>query len=210
VTAQNDLARALSEDEWATLADVLDVPGGPNIDFCVGFLTAVATAPSLIPPSEWLPIVMGDRSPDGPDDPHLGLVLRMYNTISAGLPSKDVFRPSPDETQEIEDWCLGYLQGVELDDAWIGDIEAMEPVFPIAVLAGDQPLNDPEDEDHIDDEEGWKHEARMRLGSSVLEAFFKLAPARRAVKPKRGRNDPCPCGSGKKYKRCCLGKSGVQ
>ena len=21
-----------------------------------------------------------------------------------------------------------------------------------------------------------------------------------------GRNDPCPCGSGKKYKRCCAGK----
>jgi preprotein translocase subunit SecA len=27
-------------------------------------------------------------------------------------------------------------------------------------------------------------------------------PARREV-PKVGRNDPCPCGSGKKYKRCC-------
>jgi len=24
--------------------------------------------------------------------------------------------------------------------------------------------------------------------------------------PKTGRNDPCPCGSGKKYKRCCLDK----
>jgi SEC-C motif-containing protein len=23
-------------------------------------------------------------------------------------------------------------------------------------------------------------------------------------KPKVGRNDPCPCGSGKKYKKCCL------
>lgn len=23
------------------------------------------------------------------------------------------------------------------------------------------------------------------------------------VDPKPGRNDPCPCGSGKKYKRCC-------
>ena len=23
---------------------------------------------------------------------------------------------------------------------------------------------------------------------------------------KVGRNDPCPCGSGKKYKKCCLGK----
>jgi len=25
-------------------------------------------------------------------------------------------------------------------------------------------------------------------------------------KPKIGRNDPCPCGSGKKFKQCCLGK----
>jgi SEC-C motif-containing protein len=24
--------------------------------------------------------------------------------------------------------------------------------------------------------------------------------------PKTGRNDPCPCGSGKKYKHCCLNK----
>ena len=24
--------------------------------------------------------------------------------------------------------------------------------------------------------------------------------------PKVGRNDPCPCGSGKKYKKCCEGK----
>ncbi len=27
-------------------------------------------------------------------------------------------------------------------------------------------------------------------------------------KHKVGRNDPCPCGSGKKYKKCCLGKEG--
>ncbi len=26
------------------------------------------------------------------------------------------------------------------------------------------------------------------------------------VEPKIGRNDPCPCGSGKKYKKCCLNK----
>lgn len=24
-------------------------------------------------------------------------------------------------------------------------------------------------------------------------------------KKKIGRNDPCPCGSGKKYKKCCIG-----
>ena len=26
---------------------------------------------------------------------------------------------------------------------------------------------------------------------------------------KIGRNDPCPCGSGKKYKHCCLNKRGI-
>jgi preprotein translocase subunit SecA len=26
---------------------------------------------------------------------------------------------------------------------------------------------------------------------------------------KVGRNDPCPCGSGKKYKKCCLLKGGA-
>jgi len=28
-------------------------------------------------------------------------------------------------------------------------------------------------------------------------------PARREAYPGTGRNAPCPCGSGKKYKRCC-------
>jgi len=26
---------------------------------------------------------------------------------------------------------------------------------------------------------------------------------------KTGRNDPCPCGSGKKYKHCCLSNSAI-
>jgi uncharacterized protein len=26
------------------------------------------------------------------------------------------------------------------------------------------------------------------------------------IKVKTGRNDPCPCGSGRKYKKCCMGK----
>ncbi len=31
-------------------------------------------------------------------------------------------------------------------------------------------------------------------------------PARAAETKKIGRNAPCPCGSGKKYKKCCMGK----
>ena len=31
----------------------------------------------------------------------------------------------------------------------------------------------------------------------------KAAPIRNTPKTSVGRNDPCPCGSGKKYKKCC-------
>ena len=36
-----------------------------------------------------------------------------------------------------------------------------------------------------------------------LENRGKVVPFKRAL-PKVGRNDLCPCGSGKKYKKCCL------
>ena len=35
----------------------------------------------------------------------------------------------------------------------------------------------------------------------------RSAPAASASSTKTGRNDPCPCGSGKKFKKCCLGKT---
>lgn len=40
---------------------------------------------------------------------------------------------------------------------------------------------------------------------------FWSTPVQTVVRPgpKIGRNDPCPCGSGKKYKKCCLGKDGL-
>lgn len=43
------------------------------------------------------------------------------------------------------------------------------------------------------------------LGNSSEEAARQEAAARQpyVAQPKVGRNDPCPCGSGKKYKHCC-------
>ena len=43
----------------------------------------------------------------------------------------------------------------------------------------------------------------MGDGNPAL-AGHGLPPARSSRKI--GRNDPCPCGSGKKFKKCCLGK----
>jgi len=43
--------------------------------------------------------------------------------------------------------------------------------------------------------------------SRVEERRIELTPAE---KKQVGRNDRCPCGSGKKYKKCCLGKQRVE
>ena len=44
----------------------------------------------------------------------------------------------------------------------------------------------------------------VRGGNEVMQAALKAAstPVQRQV-AKVGRNDACPCGSGKKYKKCC-------
>jgi len=44
-----------------------------------------------------------------------------------------------------------------------------------------------------------------RLGTKLQrEKVIEITPRRSG--PKVGRNSPCPCGSGKKYKKCCLNK----
>ena len=40
--------------------------------------------------------------------------------------------------------------------------------------------------------------------TDIERAFIARQPAPSV--PKVGRNDPCPCGSGKKFKRCCAGR----
>ena len=47
-----------------------------------------------------------------------------------------------------------------------------------------------------------KTPAEMSAGNPSLMGMKKVETVRRE-EPKIGRNDPCPCGSGKKYKKCC-------
>ena len=65
--------------------------------------------------------------------------------------------------------------------------------------------------------EGLEAEGRLG-GGSTLAGYLRalrdayLAAAGGRTKPivrpgtRIGRNDPCPCGSGRKYKKCCLGR----
>lgn len=56
--------------------------------------------------------------------------------------------------------------------------------------------------------EGW---SRRTVDPDLLTEEEKILQNTRPVdpiasQPCPGRNDPCPCGSGKKYKKCCEGK----
>jgi preprotein translocase subunit SecA len=44
-------------------------------------------------------------------------------------------------------------------------------------------------------------EGFMSFGAGQKRVVRTAAPKKNP--PKVGRNDPCPCGSGKKYKKCC-------
>ena len=58
----------------------------------------------------------------------------------------------------------------------------------------------------IFEEHGWEYE--IKLEPDEPEDIGDLERLLNPIKPIRadkkvGRNDPCPCGSGKKYKKCC-------
>ena len=63
--------------------------------------------------------------------------------------------------------------------------------------------------------ETFKEEYKDNLRFSSLSILYNsdvfskvLGEKENSKTVKIGRNDPCPCGSGKKYKKCCLNKLG--
>ena len=58
----------------------------------------------------------------------------------------------------------------------------------------------------IFEEKGWKYTIELEPDKSEditdLEILLNI-PKTKIGEKKIGRNEPCPCGSGKKYKKCC-------
>ena len=72
---------------------------------------------------------------------------------------------------------------------------------------------------NVIDETGWwacfreydEEEDGLDMDPFEVEDDFYSPTVKTVVRPgpKIGRNDPCPCGSGKKYKKCCLHRDGL-
>jgi preprotein translocase subunit SecA len=58
------------------------------------------------------------------------------------------------------------------------------------------------DGDHAAPQPTQEQRRAIAAAESEPEATIQITPARRET-PKVGRNEPCPCGSGKKFKNCC-------
>jgi hypothetical protein len=84
-----------------------------------------------------------------------------------------------------------------LPDAWDSNLEELEKEWgPLGDL--DEGLNDEFDEFEDDDEGELGFDDRLEDPDDDLVARPIVHGD-----PKVGRNDPCPCGSGKKFKNCC-------
>ena len=84
--------------------------------------------------------------------------------------------------------------------------ERNAPIDVISVCQGWACFGDEEDEAR--DFEPWddKVENRISMPDLASDQFARDIPSGEApyvAPPKVGRNDPCPCGSGKKFKKCC-------
>ena len=118
------------------------------------------------------------------------------------------------------DWAIGFLRGMELSRSeWLDLLEDEENGgSTIAIMALANEHNpDPElrpYKESIAPEQ--REQLLIGMSAGVMNIFkyfseFRKFNARAAKQsgvvrrdtPKVGRNSPCPCGSGKKYKKCC-------
>ena len=213
---------ALSREELAELEALLDSErfGGEAmpLDALQGLFFAAAMAPEPLEPADWIPAVFGE-SPglDDSDDARraLALAMRLGEQVAqaaAGDVYDLILYQTEDGTVDHASWCEGFLIGVEISPVdWYeaaDQDEVDELLDPIYVLAG---AVEEEYRRAVGAAE-WERLARsyaQTLPESLarIRAYQDIVRSppqtiRRAV-PKVGRNDSCPCGSGKKYKQCC-------
>ncbi|MGG5890810.1 UPF0149 family protein [Falsiroseomonas sp. HC035] len=180
-----------------------------------GFLAGIAVGPQIIMPSEWLHFVWGDEPPVFEDaaeaEAMLGAIMARYNEIIHGLQDEEgILEPLflTNETGEViaDLWAEGFLEAVGLrPTAWdplFSHRDAGSLMMPILLLArGTDEFDLDVDEDRLDE---LLAEVPNMIAPCVvaIDRFWKTKRSRGRV-PKIGRNAPCPCGSGRKYKLCC-------
>lgn len=221
----------LSDEELDELDQFLMSDDTPeecmDIAMLDGFLTALLIGPNTLMPSQWLSAIWGETE----DDPMsfktqaqaeriVGLVMRMYNDRVQDL-QEDIDEYDPLIYQSefegrmlpiLDEWCMGFIRAIQLDpEGWQPLVEA-EPEEEGGGLLTPMLF--------YGTEEGWDQLKENKalaerhqdfadaIGPCVIGMRDYWLPQRKEAAiyrregAKVGRNDLCPCGSGKKYKSC--------
>lgn len=197
-----------------------------------GFVAGLLVCPELIMPSEWLPVVWGDDvvesfRDEGQLKTTLNAVMDHYNRIAKLLATSPddyeaLFGVDPNSDDILwEPWISGFERAMQLrQDSWediveSGDDEAASCISMVVALneidqgtseLPDKSINELDEvaPDYIADIvitlNAWTKSRLQNHVGNYEAANTNVVPFRTT---KVGRNDPCPCGSGKKYKRCC-------
>jgi uncharacterized protein len=217
----------LSDREFDRLSDFLDsVPDNQamTIEEMDGFFCALIVGPDVVMPSEYLPVLLGGepgntgafRSAEEANE-MLPLLMRYWNSIVASLQRLGVYEPLFDDadTRGVVGrlWAKGFMQGVDLRrEGWreLLGAENSGDLMMIAVVAGELDSDWPKRK--ISRKK--MHEINLVMAAAVARTHAHFLELREAHAPrpeqplrrsaeKVGRNEPCPCGSGLKFKRCC-------
>jgi len=195
-----------------------------------GFICAVLSGPSTIMPSEWLRWVWdqedGEQSPEFASEKQAKRILSLlighanvlaFTLIHGPQHYEPLFYAHKIEGRSVpivDEWCCGYVKGIALDPVgWQPLIDARPDWFEVIHLYGTKSgwerlkqLVDAH-EDSVA-----RHQAfvdRIAPAARNIHAYWlaRRAPQEKLLRPvdkapAPGRNDLCPCGSGKKFKRC--------
>lgn len=194
-----------------------------------GFFAALVCCPDMVMPSEYLPMIQGGATEEGDlvfEDMAEGrrfmaLLFRHYNHVNDQLQNREAYMPLVLEDENGDwhdnDWANGFLLGISLrPEIWSEIIDSEErggSVVPIFMLAYEhhpdpamRPYSEPIDEKKREELLVSAAAGVMHMHRYFLDRHADYLPAGGPFvrqSPRVGRNAPCPCGSGRKFKQCC-------
>lgn len=218
----------VSEQELDRLEVLLDDPAlaeAMRLDEIQGFLCAVLTGPQPVRAEDCLDTILGEGEASAVRSEASELVGRIAAQVEHQLSGEERFAlwlypqtEAEDAAMDYGPWCMAYLHGVDASiEDWFDSLDEEETAFldeclyPLIVVTGEAEAAAREhgEEWPVGEELAeLMKECEEQVPGMVedIHRFWRAKrgrPTQRRETPKVGRNDPCPCGSGKKYKQCC-------
>jgi yecA family protein len=223
-----ELVDEVSEEEEAELVNFLQ--SLPDAEFRLaklhGLLSAFAAGPVTVSPKEILDTIKAsvetpesERLVDLNSDRIQELLGRFYDSITADLESGE-FSPqlhqqgvmATNVAKDFVSWCQGFVLGMGYQHAawesWFDDVRRCKAISLIMGMAQPEVLE--KAEKTIGEETAWTTWGMMSELVSLIHDYWLfetslndyLGAGAEEAEFEVGQNDPCPCGSGKKFKHC--------